>query len=97
MNPTPGDFQPQPDGGLLGLIRNTTEDRARVQELEEARRKLMILSEAAGIGTWSYEPGADRLEWSQEIQAIVGASIGDEATPDQFQASLHPDERLGPA
>ncbi len=80
------------DGEIIGLVRDVTEERSRQLELEEARNTRNLLSEAAGIGTWSYDPIEDRVLWSDDICAITGYTQDEIATPDQFAATLHPDE-----
>ena len=39
-----------------------------------------MLSQAAGIGSWIYEPDDDRVEWSRDILAITGYSPEDIAS-----------------
>ena len=80
------------DGHIIGIVRDVTEERARRTELEEARKTQLLLSEAAGVGAWAFEPGADRVVWPPEIHAITGYSQDEIATPAQFAEKLHPDE-----
>ena len=62
------------------------------EELEAARRTQSMLSEAAGIGAWSYEPREQRIEWSPDIHALCGWSPDDIADPADFYAILDPNQ-----
>ena len=81
------------NGDFVATLRDATEERARAEELEETRRMGRELSEAAGIGTWLYEPLEDRIEWSQDLLRLTGFDIEDIATSDQFHARVHPRDR----
>jgi len=61
-----------PQDEMIGTLRDVTEDRARQAELEAARRTQALLSEAAGIGAWSYDPLERRIHWSDDIQTLTG-------------------------
>ncbi len=80
------------DGHVIGIVRDVTEDRAARIELETARQTQLILAEAAGIGSWSYEPEARRITWSDDIRAITGYAQAEMETPEQFIDLLHEDE-----
>jgi PAS domain S-box-containing protein len=80
------------DGHTIGIVRDVTEERAARRELETARQTQLILAEAAGIGSWSYEPEERRITWSDDIRAITGYSQGEMETPEQFIDLLHEDE-----
>ena len=80
------------DGRIIGLVRDVTEERARQSELDESRMTRLLVSEAAGIGTWSYEPAEERVIWADDISAVTGYTQEDIGTADQFLAILHPDE-----
>ena len=81
------------DGHIIGVIRDATEDHARQAALREARRTRLLLSEAAGIGAWSYEPTDRSVVWSEEILAITGYTPSEISRPEDFFAVVHPDER----
>jgi len=80
------------DGQIIGALHDATEARARQAELDEARRTRSMLSEAAGVGTWSYDPATERLEWSDEILAVTGYRADEIGTRERFVSVLHPDE-----
>jgi PAS domain S-box-containing protein len=81
------------DGSLIVTMRDATEERAHAEELDEVRRAQRLLSEAAGIGAWSYEPLEDRIEWSQDLLSLTGYAAEDVATPELFTARVHPADR----
>ena len=81
------------DGLLIGVMRDITAERMRDQELEAARRTHSMLSDAAGIGTWTFEPKTDRIEWSQDVLGLIGWAQDDIDTPEKFLAVLDPVQR----
>jgi PAS domain S-box-containing protein len=80
------------DGQIIGLVRDVSEERARRLELEEVRKTRALLSGAAGIGTWGYEPLEERVVWSDDIRAITGYTQAEITTPEQFAETLDPEE-----
>ncbi len=87
-----GRAQRTEDGHMIGVVRDATEERAARAELEAARQTQLILSEAAGIGSWSYDPDTKLITWSDDIRAVTGHGNDDVRTVEQFLAILHPDE-----
>ncbi|MDB5463088.1 MAG: sensory box histidine kinase/response regulator, partial [Phenylobacterium sp.] len=85
--------QKMPNGELIVTLRDATEERARAEELEETRRTRRMLSEAAGIGAWVFEPRGNRIEWSRDLLFLTGYAPEDIQTPDQFYAFVHPADR----
>jgi PAS domain S-box-containing protein len=81
------------DGSVIVTMRDITEERARAEELEEARRTRRLLSEAAGVGAWSFEPLEGRIEWSKDLLTLTGFTAEDIATPELFHARVHPADR----
>jgi PAS domain S-box-containing protein len=81
------------DGLHIVTMRDATEERARAEELEEARRTRKMLGTSAGIGVWSYEPGEAAIRWSDELLALTGYAADARMTPEDFQQVLHPSER----
>jgi PAS domain S-box-containing protein len=85
--------QKMANGELIVTMRDASEERARAEELEETRRTRRLLSESAGIGTWVFEPLADRIEWSRDLLALTRYAPEDIRTPEQFYGILHPADR----
>ena len=87
-----GRAQRTEDGHMIGVVRDATEERAARAELDAARQTQRILAEAAGIGSWTYEPDEKRLFWSDDIRAATGYSQEEMSSVEQFVGILHPDE-----
>jgi len=81
------------DGSLIVTMRDITEERARAEELEDARRTRRLLSEAAGVGAWSFEPLEGRIDWSKDLLTLTGFTAEDIATPELFHTRVHPADR----
>jgi PAS domain S-box-containing protein len=85
--------QKMPNGEFIGALRDATAERAAAFELEETRRSRRQLSESAGIGAWTYEPLAGRIEWSTDLLNLSGLRPEEIATSEQFYAIVHPADR----
>jgi len=85
--------QKMPDGSMIVSMREATADRARADELDEARRTRKMLGAAAGIGQWTFDPATGLSWWSEELEALTGLQAKDYATLEAFSRRLHPDER----
>ncbi|HRD45177.1 MAG TPA: PAS domain S-box protein [Caulobacter sp.] len=84
-----------PDDHMVGTLHDITEAVAQKEELEAARRTRSMLSEAAGIGTWSFEPLSRTIVWSPDIHAMSGWSPEEIADPEDFYSRLDPAEIEG--
>ncbi|MDP1737374.1 MAG: PAS domain-containing protein [Caulobacter sp.] len=82
-----------PAGDMVGTLHDITEAVLQKEELEAARRTRAMLSEAAGIGTWSFEPGEDHIEWSEDILALCGWTQEDIDNRVKFYAIVDPADR----
>ena len=80
-------------GDLVSIMRDVTVGRQRDEELEAARRVQAMLSEAAGIGTWSYEPTNDTITWSPDLLALFDWGHDEIDTPQKFLARLEETQR----
>jgi len=81
------------DGLLIGTLRDITAERARDAELEAARRDQSMLGDAAGIGSWTYEPKSDRILWSLDVLGLFGWAQDDIDSPAKFFEVLDPAQR----
>ncbi|MDB5443635.1 MAG: sensory box histidine kinase/response regulator [Phenylobacterium sp.] len=77
------------DGFHIVTMRDATEDRARTQELEVARRTRKMLGASAGVGIWSYDPIHGRIWWSDELATMLGIEPQAVTSPDDFEKLLH--------
>ena len=85
----------------LALLTEVTErswahiERVRSdQSAAETAERLSLATRAAAIGTWDYDPVANRLQWDAQCRALFGIkSDGDVSYEGSFIAGLHPDDR----
>ena len=81
-----------PDDDMVGTLHDITDAVLQKEELDAIRRTQSMLSEAAGIGTWSFEPRDERIEWSEDIYAVSGWSPEEIGDPETFYGILAPDD-----
>jgi len=72
------------DGFHIVSMRDATAERARMHELDEARRTRKMLGASAGVGIWSYDPVSNRIWWSDELIAMLGIDPKAVETPEAF-------------
>ncbi len=77
---------------IICVVRDVTYERERDAKLLEAERTGQMLSQAAGIGAWSYEPENDEVVWSSDMLALTGYGHGEISNMAQIAAILHPDD-----
>jgi len=77
------------DGYHIVSMRDATAERARTQELEEARRTRKMLGASAGVGIWSYDPTTHRIWWSDELVTMLGIDPEQVDAPDAFAKLVH--------
>ena len=78
------------NGQLISTMRDVTAERGRQKELDSVLRDQAMLSDAAGIGTWTFEPKTDRITWSLDVLSLFGWAQEDIDTPDKFFQVLDP-------
>jgi PAS domain S-box-containing protein len=62
--------------------------------LAEARQRLALATESAGIGIWDWDVAADRLVWDAQMYALYGIRAEDfGGAYDAWQRGVHPDDR----
>jgi signal transduction histidine kinase/CheY-like chemotaxis protein/uncharacterized membrane protein affecting hemolysin expression len=73
---------------MLGRI----EDQNRA--LQEGKERLDLALQSAGVGTWSWEVGADALTWDDFLHPLFGLpSHSSPSRYEEFLALVHPDDR----
>ncbi|HEY8573890.1 PAS domain-containing hybrid sensor histidine kinase/response regulator [Phenylobacterium sp.] len=80
-------------GSVIVTSRDARAERARQEELEDARRTRKMLGASAGIGIWSYEPLENRIWWSEELLTLTGYDPEWIDTPQKFAEVVHPEDR----
>ncbi|MDP1630836.1 MAG: PAS domain S-box protein [Caulobacter sp.] len=81
-----------PNGDMVGTLHDITESKLHKEELDAARRIQSMLAEAAGIGTWRYEPLEERIDWSDDSLALFGWDPEAINSPEKFFTYLDPAE-----
>ena len=80
-------------GYHLALMRDVTERKQREELLKRQRRQLVDAQSVGKIGSFEWDPVADRLEWSDELHRIFGVEPGTVTTLVMVRELVHPDDR----
>jgi signal transduction histidine kinase/DNA-binding response OmpR family regulator len=69
--------------------------RAELAELElrASEARLRIALDAAGLGTWDYNPGNDTLRWDARCRALAGLGPDRDVDYRLFLHGIHPEDR----
>ena len=62
-------------------------------ESAAAFERLQLAVDAAGVGTWDFNPLSGALEWSARCKEIFNWPAEQTVTYDDFLAGVHPDDR----
>ena len=84
------------NGALTGVLAVSTDVTARRQAeagLREAEGRLLMATEAAGIGAWEWDLKALRGTWSDQTSRILGVERGTGVHARDHSQSIHPDDR----
>jgi diguanylate cyclase (GGDEF)-like protein/PAS domain S-box-containing protein len=77
---------------LVGTMQDVTQARAVERTLRAEQHRLVQAQRVARIGTWEWDPGCDRLVWSDVMQDLYGVAAG-QTTYQTFLSLVHPDDR----
>ena len=77
---------------LVGTVRDVTQERAQQRASQAELQWLTQAQRVARIGTWEWDPGADRLVWSDVMRDLYAVTAR-ESTYQSFLALVHPDDR----
>ncbi|WP_165838693.1 sensor histidine kinase [Roseicella frigidaeris] len=81
-------------GAVVEVHADATELKATEAALRAGEARLRLAQEVAGIGTWEWDPEADRFLWSPEHSTLFGgASAAMPVTLEGFLGLVHPDDR----
>ena len=79
---------------MLGAVQDVTEQRRAEQEMAAREQQLRVAQELTGIGSWDWDPMADRVTWSPTLHRIFEvAEDGFEGTIEGYLQRVHPDDR----
>ena len=75
--------------------RKVEEGLAEVEKLfEESKSRLKLAVEAAGLGTWDFNPLTRDLIWDKRCKEMFGLLSSDAITYEQFINMIHPEDRV---
>jgi PAS domain S-box-containing protein len=81
-------------GAVVEVHADATELKATEAALRAGEARLRLAQEVAGIGTWEWDPEADRFLWSPEHSTLFGgAAAAMPVTLEGFLGLVHPDDR----
>ena len=81
-----------PNGEMIGVLRDTSEERLRDAALEQGRTEARMLSHTAGVGLWSFDARTGVLNWSAEWSSMLSAAGIHMDTVEDFMAVCHADD-----
>ena len=79
---------------LIVLKRTGAAQEKLLAEIQEGASNLSLAQQVGGVGTWIMWKDAGRLQWSDNVPQMLGiVTTRRSATPEQFYALAHPDDR----
>lgn len=78
-------------GGSVTIFSDETERVVAERAQREAALQLQMALDAGRMGTWSYDPAADRGEWSPSLDAIF--VLTERTNFEGYLQRIHPDDR----
>lgn len=79
---------------MLGVNADVTESRRLERELELNRRELVEAQRLAKVGSWSWDPVCDRVQWSEELYHLIGWDPSQPPPPWARHHEIYPPESL---
>jgi PAS domain S-box-containing protein len=65
-------------------------------EARSYAESLRVALDAAGMGTWEWDPSTHRVRWSDRVEHLFGMSAGSfDGTDGAYLAAIHPEDRAG--
>lgn len=86
-------------GGAIGRLERAFADmaagRLRAQaDHERSAERLALVQAAAGIGTWEWDVGSGRVDWSEQVLDLFGLGPGEfGGTYADYMDRVHPEDR----
>lgn len=82
-----------PNGNLQGILRDVTDVRKTLVDLNESEERLRLALEAAHMGTFDVDMTTMRLHWSRGHEELWGYKPGEfDGSFAAFAARVHPDD-----
>ncbi|MGH8026774.1 MAG: bifunctional diguanylate cyclase/phosphodiesterase [Pseudoxanthomonas sp.] len=80
---------------LLVVLKKTGAAQEKLlAEIQEGASNLNLAQQVGGVGTWILWKDAGRLQWSDNAAQMLGVSVApSSASPEEFYALAHPDDR----
>jgi hypothetical protein len=87
------DDQGQPTA-FLGVAMDVTERLDTLRLANEMTRRFEVVTRAAGIGHWLFEPGQQEPTWSEQLRVMFGVRPEDPVPPLRLwlRRHVHPDD-----
>jgi diguanylate cyclase (GGDEF)-like protein len=83
-----------PPALLLHRIRQMLRVKHAVDDLRSSETSLEAAQRIARLGNWAWDPSADEVTWSSELERLLDIPAGLSATPiSRFMARVHVDDR----
>ncbi|MGQ0805900.1 MAG: PAS domain-containing protein, partial [Actinomycetota bacterium] len=83
-----------PDGTLLGIAIDVTEQQEIEDELRNREAEARLALDAGRMGSWRWERATNEMFWSPELEAVVGLDRGAFAgTFDAYVRHIVPEDR----
>lgn len=80
--------------GVCGIVRDISQRKRIEEELRVRDAQLRSAQALAGMGSWVWEVGSDRVTWSDEMYRLAGREPGsDPLELGDVVETVHPDDR----
>ena len=86
-------FQDNRVAGAVVAFRDISEEQASRREIALHQEMLHEALTIARLGSWEWEPGTDRVTWSDDTYRIFGLELGTTIDLATYHARIHPDDR----
>jgi PAS domain S-box-containing protein len=79
---------------LSGIFQDITERKRYERELRNAKNRMELATQSAGIGIWVFDVEHDRLQWDDRMYALYGLTKQSDLEPyNVWSDCVHPEDR----